>query len=123
MDEKAGTGLGCNGPTGAQWGEVSKSQLKDLEDMKYKHCGQDISASEILKSFDAVVWAKAFVKHVKANPDIATDEATMTAWFANALMRGYDEHYWRSKKYKRVCRRLLVPWWKRLFIPLNRYGH
>lgn len=38
-----------------------------------------------LPSFDAVDWAKAFVKlH-------GGDEDLMRGWFANALMRGYDE--------------------------------
>ena len=46
---------------------------------------------EILKSFDARDWAKAFVAHVNANPSIPTDEATMVGWFASALMCGYDE--------------------------------
>jgi hypothetical protein len=39
-----------------------------------------------LCSFDASDWAKAFCA---ANP--GTDEAIMTTWFANALMRGFDE--------------------------------
>jgi hypothetical protein len=43
------------------------------------------------ESFDARDWATAFVEHVRANPDIATDEGTMISWFANAIMRGYDE--------------------------------
>lgn len=45
-----------------------------------------------LPSFDARHWAEAFVALVKQKPDIATDEGTMTTWFAGALMRGYDEH-------------------------------
>jgi len=45
-----------------------------------------------MQSFDAREWAESFVAHVKANPDIATDEGTMIAWFAGALMRGWDEH-------------------------------
>jgi len=49
------------------------------------------SGSDILKSFDARDWAKAFVEHVRQIPGIATDEETMVGWFANALMRGYDE--------------------------------
>lgn len=44
-----------------------------------------------LPSFDARDWAEAFVKCAKEHPDIATDEGTMMSWFANALMRGYDE--------------------------------
>lgn len=39
-----------------------------------------------LPSFDARDWAEAFCKH---HPEI--DEGLMIAWFANALMRGYDE--------------------------------
>ena len=39
-----------------------------------------------LPSFDARDWAAAFCKE---HPDI--DEGTMIAWFANALMRGFDE--------------------------------
>jgi hypothetical protein len=39
-----------------------------------------------LPSFDARDWAKAFCDR---NPN--ADEETMVAWFANALMRGYDE--------------------------------
>lgn len=43
------------------------------------------------RSFDAQAWARAFVEHVQKNPSIATDEGTMIGWFANAIMRGYDE--------------------------------
>lgn len=48
------------------------------------------------ESFDARDWAKAFVERVRANPRLATDEGTMLGWFANALMRGYDEHARRA---------------------------
>jgi len=40
---------------------------------------------------DAVVWARSWLEHVRLNPSIATDEGTMVAWFANAIMAGYDE--------------------------------
>jgi hypothetical protein len=39
-----------------------------------------------LPSFDAVDWAEAFCK---INPEM--DRELMVVWFANALMRGYDE--------------------------------
>lgn len=39
-----------------------------------------------LPSFDAKDWAEAFCKR---HPTM--DEGTMLTWFANALMRGYDE--------------------------------
>ena len=35
--------------------------------------------------FDAQVWAKEFCKR-----NTASDEGTMLAWFANAIMAGYD---------------------------------
>lgn len=88
-------------------------------EMNCEHCGKDIvahhhrnlkcptgetiyrastaSCNEILKSFDARDWARAFVKLVTAKPEIATDEGTMIGWFANALMRGYDEYRWRQE--------------------------
>lgn len=39
-----------------------------------------------LPSFDARDWAAAFCKLHSS-----MDEGTMIVWFANALMRGYDE--------------------------------
>jgi hypothetical protein len=44
-----------------------------------------------LPSFDAKDWAEAFCK---LNPSM--DEGLMLAWFANALMRGYDEGVTRA---------------------------
>lgn len=41
-----------------------------------------------LPSFDARDWAAHFLK---INPDCGIDEGVMISWFANALMRGYDE--------------------------------
>ena len=43
-----------------------------------------------LPSFDARDWAKAFCK-ITSEREIVIDEALMITWFANALMRGYDE--------------------------------
>lgn len=51
-----------------------------------------------LPSFDALDWAEAFVKRVSEKPGIATDEGTMLAWFAGALMRGYDEQSRRRQE-------------------------
>lgn len=45
-----------------------------------------------LQSFDAADWAKAFIaKFGKSRERI--DESLMMGWFANALMRGYDEYH------------------------------
>jgi len=51
-----------------------------------------------LQSFDAMRWAQAFVQLHEANPSIASDAGTMVAWFANALMRGFDEATRRARK-------------------------
>jgi hypothetical protein len=32
---------------------------------------------------------------------VGLDEGALTTWFANALMRDWDEYRWRSKEYKR----------------------
>ena len=44
-----------------------------------------------LPSFDARDWAEAFMKNFgDRKQDI--DEGLMIGWFANALMRGFDEY-------------------------------
>jgi len=46
---------------------------------------------------DAASWAKAFVGQVRETPWIATHEATMIGWFANAIMRGHDDAMSKAK--------------------------
>lgn len=41
-------------------------------------------------TIDATIWASQWMKTIAAKPEIATDEATMLGWFANAIMAGYD---------------------------------
>lgn len=41
-------------------------------------------------TMDAQEWVAEWMKAVKANPTIHTDEGTMLAWFANAIMAGFD---------------------------------
>ncbi len=48
--------------------------------------------TDFSQSFDAREWASAFKAAVEASPSLATDEETLVAWFASAIMRGYDEH-------------------------------
>jgi hypothetical protein len=66
-----------------------------------------------LPSFDAQDWAKAFCK---INPEI--DEGIMLGWFANALMRGYDEGWARCFRaygidaIKEQWKREMVEKWK-----------
>jgi len=48
-----------------------------------------------LPSFDARDWARAFCDVVIEKgfrPEQPEDEGWIISWFANALMRGYDEH-------------------------------
>jgi hypothetical protein len=41
--------------------------------------------NELLETADAMIWANRFVFAVNANSAIATDESTITGWFANAV--------------------------------------
>ena len=55
------------------------------------------TGAEILKSFDARDWARNFELCRQANPRII-EEDCMVGWFANALMRGYDEARWQQER-------------------------
>ena len=43
--------------------------------------------------FDALIWVDVWLETIEENPSIPTDEGTMLAWFANAIMAGYDHAY------------------------------
>jgi hypothetical protein len=58
--------------------------------------------SNPLFSFDARVWAASFMEHDRKYK-IASDEETMVTWFANALMRGYDEHANEKRLRQMIC--------------------
>jgi len=49
-----------------------------------------------LPSFDARDWAQAFNETAVKLGGTAMDEGWLIGWFANALMRGYDEHAMRN---------------------------
>jgi hypothetical protein len=53
-----------------------------------------------LPSFDARDWAQAFCKTASNLGHEGIDEAWMVGWFANALMRGFDEAQMRAAKEK-----------------------
>lgn len=63
-----------------------------------KFCRTD--HGQIPTTIDAREWAEEFVKAVKNNPEIATDEGTMIGWFANAIMAGFDEACRRQESVK-----------------------
>lgn len=48
-------------------------------------------------TIDAQAWTAEWLKTVKEKPEIATDEGAMLAWFANAIMAGYDTGIMRSQ--------------------------
>ena len=51
-------------------------------------------------SFDARVWASEFMRRNTGQCEALArvNEETMVGWFANALMRGYDEHRWKAER-------------------------
>ena len=52
-----------------------------------------------LDLFDARVWAKEFMRrNAHGMPQVIVNEETMVGWFANSLMRGYDEAIWKLHK-------------------------
>lgn len=51
----------------------------------------DAPIKRLPHSIDARDWAEEFVAMIRHDPDIATDKETMTTWFANSIMAGYDE--------------------------------
>jgi hypothetical protein len=55
---------------------------------------------DFFHSFRAEDWARAFCHYYNTNPNFKIDEGTMIGWFANSLMRGYDEYHWREEKAK-----------------------
>src|SRR5688572_2805807 len=59
-----------------------------------------------LPSFDAADWAAEFMRLFGDKRD-KIDEGLMIGWFANALMRGYDEHAWRVDKCTHCCEPIL----------------
>jgi len=52
-----------------------------------------MKTSKLHNTIDADVWAKEWLKTIKKNPSIPTDEASMIGWFANAIMAGYAAAY------------------------------
>ena len=46
--------------------------------------------TEAPQTADAHIWANEWLKAFDQSPDIATDKSTMTTWFANAIMAGYE---------------------------------
>ena len=61
-------------------------------------------------------WAKEFVElH-------GGDEDLMRSWFANAIMRGGDNHYWSTDEYKQSSKHIDIIWFLRLFLQTSTHG-
>ena len=69
--------------------EKSRKQKGESPDAQVKQ-KRPPQTPKLPGSFDARDWADGFVRTVRWKPSIATDKATMTTWFAAALMAGYD---------------------------------
>jgi hypothetical protein len=66
--------------------------------------GEHPAAHWPLPSFDAQDWAKEFMRIFGTDRRGDIDEELMVGWFANALMRGYDEHAWRNPAPADLCK-------------------
>ena len=53
--------------------------------------------TELHQTTNATIWAKEFMRITKGS----VDEEDMIGWFANAIMCGWDNHYWQSPEYKK----------------------
>ncbi len=54
-------------------------------------------------TIDAEIWTQEWLKTIGKNPSIPTDKGTMIAWFANALMAGYDYAIYQIEAGIRDC--------------------
>ena len=52
---------------------------------------------DLLQTMKAEDWAKEFMRITNGS----VDEETMIGWFANAIMCGWDHHWWSTKEYKK----------------------
>jgi hypothetical protein len=75
------------------FGHVNDGHVQNVEIIAVDvvKSGEDFD-TKFAESFDARDWASAFVYRARRDPLFATDEGTVIGWFANALMRGFDEH-------------------------------
>jgi hypothetical protein len=58
----------------------------------------------LVRTMDARMWAAEFMRITGGT----VDEQTMISWFANAIMCGWDHHYWESDEYKQMMARVLL---------------
>ena len=62
--------------------------------------GQSLmEAYEIVGETDACKWADYWLQVFNEHPEVAEDRDAMMAWFANAIMAGFDSHSQARPKY------------------------
>ena len=67
-----------------------------------------MKSKPINSDMDAKRWAREFMESWGHRlKDV--DEDTMRGWFANAIMCGWDNHYWTTPEYKAMMARVLGP--------------
>jgi hypothetical protein len=59
--------------------------------------------ANLFRTMDARAWAAEFMRVTGGT----VDEPTMASWFANAIMCGWDHHYWQSEEYRQTIARVL----------------
>ena len=57
----------------------------------------------LVRTMDARAWATEFMRITGGT----VDEQTMISWLANAIMCGWDHHYWQSDEYKQMMASVL----------------
>lgn len=72
--------------------------LKDNELPGMLELGLAMKEGKWPHTIDARIWAKMWLKTIKDKPEIVNDEGTMLAWFANAIMAGYDTAIFNQNK-------------------------
>lgn len=60
---------------------------------------------DLVQTMDARAWAAEFMRITGGT----VDEETMIPWFANAIVCGWDHHYWQSDEYKQMMAHVLSP--------------
>ena len=58
--------------------------------------------------FDAYKWADEWLRVTSLNPAIPNDRETMMAWFANAIMAGYDKGYLRGMSHMKEKAKVVI---------------
>lgn len=81
----------------AQLNKSTETIKEELYCMAATTPEKDTSEREFYKSFNGAVWAKAFREIAIELGYSDMPEEWLIGWFANAIMRGYDEYSWSNQ--------------------------